>query len=220
MRVNKFNNLIYRKLWFVLLVPIILSGLVTMIFMLVNPMEYESGTSLYLSNKNFQSNTELTYSDMLAGRSLVDNYEQIIKSDMFSERVIMKLELLNITPQFLANRIDTKPIKNSNILLIKVRQKDKLLARSIADATPIILSEIQAEISSPIHITVLNKSSKAVPVFSGITILACVSYFVGLLLVIAVLVLFQPNRNIIRTPADVEKHLGLIVAGTIPDFTF
>jgi hypothetical protein len=39
-------------------------------------------------------------------------------------------------------------------------------------------------------------------------------------LVLLTLFIFQPNSNIIRTPADVEKTLGLLVTGTIPDFTF
>lgn len=220
MGVNKFSNIIYRKLWVVLLVPIICSGLVSAVFMLLNPLEYESDTSIYISNKSSQNTSEVVYSDMLAGKSLVDNYEQIIKSDMFAERVIIKLNLKGMTPQSLTNRIDAKPMKNSNILIVTVRQKDKVLARRIAEITPDMLSEIQPLISSPIHITVINKPGMALPVISGIILLTLVAFLVVLLLVIAALIAFQPNSNIIRTPADVEKNLGLIVAGTIPDFTF
>jgi capsular polysaccharide biosynthesis protein len=217
---NKFSNLVYRKLWIVLLVSICCSILGAIIFILINPLQYETATSLYISNKSFQNNSEVTYSDMLASKSLAENYNVVVKSEMFAEQVLSKLKLVGVSPKSIADKIDANSIKSSSILYIKIRQKDNLLAQKIAETVPVILSELRTVIPNAKLITVLDKPYEAKPVISGIIITSIISFFIGLFLVLLTLFIFQPNSNIIRTPADVEKTLGLLVTGTIPDFTF
>jgi capsular polysaccharide biosynthesis protein len=217
---NKFNNLVYRKLWIVLLVSICCSVLGTIVYILISPLQYETATSIYISNKSFRNNSEVTYSDMLASKSLAENYRVIVKSEMFAEHILSKLNLVGVPPKSIADKIDGNSIKSSSILYIKIRQEDKLSAQKIAEVIPVILSELQPVIPNAKLITVLNKPYEAKPVVSGIIITSIFSFFIGLFLVLLALFIFQPNSNIIRTPADVEKTLGLLVTGTIPDFTF
>src|SRR5690349_2495442 len=108
---NKFKNFVYRKLWIVLLVSICCSVLGAIIYILISPLQYETATSLYISNKSFRNNSEVTYSDMLASKSLSENYEEIVKSEMFAENILSKLKLVGVSPKSIADKIDANSIK-------------------------------------------------------------------------------------------------------------
>lgn len=220
MLIKKLDNFIYRKLWVVLFVSIIFSGLVTMGVLILNPIKFQSSTSLYIANKSINNSSEITYSDMLASKSLVDNYEQIVKSDMFAENIIKKLLLTGISPNLISSQISSSTLRNSNILEIKVKQTNKVLAQKIAEIIPDVLSELQLLKSDTELITVLNRPYEAKPIIWGIILVSVAAFIGGMILAFITLFIFKPNSYIIRTPEDVEKTLGLVVTGTIPDFTF
>ena len=218
MATTKFYALIFKKLWGVLLFSFVCTALVAMVLFVLIPVQYESGTTLYISNKNFEAGEEITYSDMLASRSLVENYAQIIKSSMFAEGLIDKLGLKGVFPVQLSTQIETRALANSNVLDIKIRYPDKASSERIAAVLPLVLYEKSSMISNARHVTVLNRPTGARPFIAGRIIAVISTFILALLLSIGFLIVLHRGNNIIRTPEDVEKHLGLTVTGTIPDF--
>lgn len=220
MKHDKFKSLTVGKLALILILSLFCSGLLSSVYVLLKPIQYETTTSIYVFNRASSGTPEISYTDMMASTSLVNNYAEIVKSGLFAENIIEKLKLHDIAPKSVVEGINSKQVKNSNVLRITVRQENRILAERIAQVIPALLQEMPPVIPGAGLITVLDKPSEAEPAIGAILIAAGVSFIGTLLLAFAALLLLRPDNNIIRTPADVERTLGIKVAGTIPDFTF
>lgn len=208
-----------RLMVFILLISMLCSGLFTVVYIVLNPIEFESNTSLYISAGDLQDSTQGAYTDLLVALHLSDNYSEIVKSTMFAENIIQKLNLQDTTPERIAGAINAKKVNNANILHITVQHDNKTLAEQIAYAIPALLSEMPSSIPGAL-ITVINKPTEANPATREIHFIAALSFIGAFLLTFAAALLFRPDSNIIRTPEDVERTLGIKVTGTIPDYKF
>ncbi len=204
---------------FILLISLLCSGFFTVVNIMLNPIEYESNTSLYISAGGPQYSTQDAYTDLLVGLHLSNNYSEIVKSTLFAEKIIQRLNLQDTASERVAGAIHAKKADNANILHITVQHNNKALAEKIAHTIPVLLSEIPASIPGAL-ITVINKPSEAKPAIGEILFTAALSFIGAFLLAFVAALLFRPNSNIIRTPEDVERTLGIKVTGTIPDFRF
>jgi capsular polysaccharide biosynthesis protein len=220
MKQDKIAILLNEKLKIIFILSLICTGLASSVYIALNPIQYESHTSVYISNSNSHGDSEITYMDMFAGNSLVGNYVEIAESGLLAESIIKKFSLEHIAPEAIAESIEAKQTANSNVLSISVHHENKIFAERIARSIPALLSELQADIPITGFITVLNKPSEAEPVIWRILIAVPMFFICSLLISVILFLLLRPNSNIIRTPADVERTLGLKVSGTIPDFTF
>lgn len=218
MRTGRLFSFVFRKLRDVLLFSFVCAALMLTVLFLLAPIQYESGTTLFISNKNFTSGEEVTYADMLAGKSLVENYAEIIKSGMFAEGIIKTLELKNISPESLSSRIETKLLRNANALDIKVRYGDKDTARKIAGILPAVIDERSPLFTAPKFITVLNSPDEAKPLIAAKLLIVLATFGFTFCVSVVFLMIFHQGNNIIKSPEDVENYLGLTVTGTIPDF--
>ncbi len=208
-----------RFIVFMLLISLLCSCLLTVLYIVLNPIEYESNTSLYISAGDLQDSTQGAYTDLLVALHLSDNYSEIVKSTMFAENIIQRLSLQDTTPERIAGAIHAKKVNNANILHIAVQHDKKALAEQIAHAIPFLLSEMPSSIPGAL-ITVINKPTEAEPAAGEILFIAALSFMGAFLLAFAAALLFRPDSNIIRTPEDVERTLGIKVTGTIPDYKF
>lgn len=203
----------------ILLISLLCSILFSAAYILLNPMGYESNTAVYVSVGGLQSNAEDTYTDLLAGMILTDNYREIVKSTFFAEKIIQRLKMQDISPETIVKGILTNKAGNANILHIAVQQDNKSQAKEIALVIPELLSEMPNSIPGVI-ITVLDKPSEAKPVFGGILLIAAISFITVFLLSFTAMFLLRSDSGIIRTPEDVEIALGMKVTGTIPEYKF
>lgn len=208
-----------RLVIFILLISLLCSCLITVLYIVLNPIEYESNTSVYISAGDLQAGTQDAYTDLLVALHLSDNYSEIVRSTMFAEKIIQKLKLPNTTPERLAGAINAKKVSNANILHITVRHYEKALAKQISHEIPVLLSEMPSSIPGAL-ITVINNPTEAKTAIGEILFIAVLSLAGAFLLAFAAALLFRPDSNIIRTPEDVERTLGIKVTGTIPDYKF
>jgi len=202
---------------FILLISLLCSCLFTVLYIVLNPIEYESNTSVHISADGSRDSTKDAYRDLLVALHLSDNYSEIVKSTMFAEKIIQKLNLQNTTPERIAGAINAKKVNNANILHITVQHDKKATAEQIAHIIPVLLSEMPPSIPG-VLITVINRPTEAEPATGKILFVAALSFMGALLLAFAAASLFRPDSNIIRTPEDVERTLGMKVTGTIPDY--
>lgn len=218
MKQSRTTNVSYGKTSLILLLALLCSGLATGIYVWFNPVQHKSDTLLLLSIKNIQNNADVPYTLFAAGINPVNNYSEIVKSELFAESIISALNLRDTNTKSVSKGIDSKQVKNSSILHITVRNESKELAESIAEVIPHLLSQMIP--SDAEMITVLNKPSESVPVVWDILLTAVLSFIAASLLIFGISLLLRPSIYIIRTPEDVERTLGLKVTGTIPDFSF
>ncbi|RYD07018.1 hypothetical protein N752_00115 [Desulforamulus aquiferis] len=65
----------------------------------------------------------LQYNDILTANQLVKTYSQIAKSRTITEKVI-EAEKLSFTPEQLSQKIDVKPVKDTQLISITVEDID------------------------------------------------------------------------------------------------
>lgn len=203
----------------ILLISLLCSVLFSVPYIALTPMGYESDTTVYVSAAGLQSNTGNIYTNLLAGLILTDNYREIVKSTLFAEKIIERLNMKDTSPETIAKGIHTSKPDNTNILHITVRQDNKYQTEDIAQVIPELLSEIPASIPD-VQITILDKPSDAKPVSGGIMLIAVISFITVFILSLTAMLLLRSGSGIIRTPEDVERTLGMKVTGSIPEYRF
>ncbi len=203
----------------ILLISLLCSIIFSAAYIVLNHMGYESNTTVYVSVGGMQNNTEDTYTDLLAGMILTNNYREIVKSTLFAEKIIQRLNMQDISPETIVKGILTNKTDNVNILRIAVQQDNKSRAEEIAQVIPELLSEMPESIPG-VMITVLDKPSEGKPVLREILLIAAISFITAFLLSFTAMFLLSPGSGIIQTPEDVEIALGMKVTGTIPEYKF
>lgn len=213
-----FSSIIQKKIWLIIVFAAFCSAAAAIVLFVAVPVQYQTTAKLYISNRLPDNATETTYSDLLASKGLVDNYGEIIKSEIFAEYILETTGISGITPHALSDMIETDAMKNSNVLSVKVRFSDAEAALTIIKSIPGILGDKSNAIADTAHITELNRRYEARPLV-GIRLATVIGIFIlGMVSAGAFLLFSQQGNTIIRTPEDVEKRLGMTVIGIIPEY--
>ncbi|MFY9593944.1 MAG: Wzz/FepE/Etk N-terminal domain-containing protein, partial [Caldicoprobacterales bacterium] len=104
MDLREILQIIYKRLWFIILVTlvcIISSGIIS--FFVLDSI-YEASTTLMVSKTRDDQSSNLQYNDILMNQKLVKTYSEIVKSNRVLEKVIEQLDL-DMTTGDLKNKI-------------------------------------------------------------------------------------------------------------------
>jgi len=126
-------TVIWRRLWIVILLPILALMAVYSITSLEKPV-YEASVVLYVqSNADPNSNN---YNLIMAGQQLAATYSEMIKRPSLMQLVIKQMGL-HETPDSLTKKVSVAPVKNTQLINITVSdpssQQAALLANTIAN---------------------------------------------------------------------------------------
>ncbi|MGB4186161.1 MAG: Wzz/FepE/Etk N-terminal domain-containing protein, partial [Caldicoprobacterales bacterium] len=120
MDLREILQIIYKRLWFIILVTlvcIISSGIIS-IFVLDSI--YEASTTLMVSKTRDDQSSNLQYNDILMNQKLVKTYSEIVKSNRVLEKVIEQLDL-DMTTGDLKNKIQVSSVSDTEIIRIAVQ---------------------------------------------------------------------------------------------------
>ena len=174
---------------------------------------YKSWTKIVLiSDKN-----EVTFNEINLNKNLIGTYSEIIKSKRVLNRVCDNLNL-DYDYGELSNSIEVTSIDNTEIIKITVANRDKKLAKKIANEIAEVFSEEVPELYSISNVNILDKAEVAdAPSNINIPKQSILFIMVGLVLGCGVVfMMFYFDRSI-KTKEQIEK-LGLPVLGTVQDF--
>lgn len=211
-----------REMFFLLLDKwklILMSGLLLALLSLsyskfMVPERFESATSIYILNQQIENMT--TYNDLQTGSILTQDYEVLVKGRTVLEGTIKRLGL-NLTYEELSKMVSVNVPASTRIVEIKVRTTDPYLSKDIADTIREISSQNISEIMGVDAVNVVERANlpekKCSPNVVRNTILG--GMFGGIFACAVILISYLFN-DAIRTPDDVEYHLGLSTLGIIP----
>ena len=94
---------------------------------------YQSVTKIYVLNKQDNSNTNVTYSDLQAGTQLVKDYSELIKSRFVLEAVIEQLGL-PLSYEKLSRKVTVSTPADTRVISIAVTNSNPVMAMKIANA--------------------------------------------------------------------------------------
>lgn len=184
--------------------------------LLITPT-YDSTTKIYVLNKQDNSNSSITYSDLQSSTQLTKDYMELVTTRPVLEEVISTLELGNITYKELAENIRVSTATDGRIISITATDENPKQAKNIADE---VRNSVSAQIMKGMDVEAVNvveeanlPEEKARP--SNMKN-AAVGGFLGLFLSLIVIVIMAILDDRVKSEEDAEHYLGMSVLGTIP----
>lgn len=208
-------EIILKRIWIIALITVLsiaISGIVS--YFILDPI-FETSTTLIVSKPNDEESM-IQYSDVLLSQKLVKTYGEIIKSRNVSKQVINQLGL-DITPEQLKNMITVSPVKDTEIVRIKVTLTNPGLASDIANKVAEVFMKDVKRIMNVDNVQVIDKAEiPLTPVKPRPQLNMLIAGFLGMMIGLGIIFLIEFLDNTIKTPNDIEKYLDLSVIGTIP----
>ena len=214
---REYFGIVKKRFWIVALITIIavvVSGVIS--FFMLNPV-YEAKSTLIVNTEKNEETQMITGDQFNVTQKLAVTYGEIIKSRSVLDDVIKNLKLEN-TYESLSGQITVSPVKDTQIISISVQDTNKEKARDIANEIPKVFKKEAKRITKANDIQVIDKAILPQnPIkpnkMMNITIAAVLGAMIGLFVVF----LIEYLDNKLKTPQDIEKHLGLSVLGVVPN---
>lgn len=213
MELREYLAIVRRRFWILLTVPTVAALTAALLSLYAIAPVYEAGTTLWVVK---QEATSIDYNTLLLNRNLVKTYGEVAKSRAVLQAVIRTLGLPE-TVETLQKRVRITPIRDTEIIGITVEDGDPERAAAIANATA---AAFMNEIKNFIRLDNVRVVDPAVvphqPVKPRPLLNTAIALMLGLMTALGLAFLLEYMDVTIRTPEDVERHLGVPVIGIIP----
>lgn len=209
-----------RKSWIIVLVTLLLLLTCCVLTFCVMEPQYEAFATFVVGvGRPLSHNENFEYSDVLLNEKLVSTYEEIAKSISISDTVVKNLNL-NITYEEFAKKVKVVQVENTQVIKIKIRDKDPVLAARIANEfSKNFLTHIMA-IMKMENVQILDRAKVPVkPISPRPALYLAISGLLGVFSSVFMILIYQYFDTSIKTPKDVENNLGLPVIGRVFTFT-
>ena len=210
--------IIRRRMWLILLLTIlsvVTSGVVS--YYVLEP-EYQTFTTLMVGKpKDYQNfDSKLEYNDLLLNQRLVSTYGQIVQMRVVIDEVIENLNL-DISYNEFKNKVSVNLVKDTEIIKIEAKDRDPALAAKIANETAQVFMSSVKNIMMVENVQVIDEAQvPESPISPRPKLNMAIAAVLGLMIGVFLVFLLEYLDNTIKTPEDVERHLGLTVIGTVP----
>jgi capsular polysaccharide biosynthesis protein len=215
-------EIVLKRKWLIIIITLLamVIGSVYSIYM-VTPM-YKSDTTLMVNGSKGLSAGDIAASFDLGSinlsQKLVVTYGEIVKSRIVMEQVIDRLDL-NLSYTELLRKTTSQQVGSTEILRISVEDQNPDQAALIANTISDVFIKEVMRILKVNNVETIDVAIPAMNPFNIKTTLnIAIATVLGLMLSVFLSFLMEYMDQTIKTEKDVEKHLGLPVVGTIPDF--
>ena len=176
---------------------------------------YQAQTTVVIANLDSADGSAATLNDVNASQKLASNYSEIAKSELVLNKVIENLGI-HATAKELSKNVSIKPVNDTSILEITVRNPDARLSAVIANE---IVSVSAEKIKSIYKIENTTQLSVAVtpgaPANNTLTRDVVLGGILAILAVVGVAFLRFYFDDTVKHNEDIERIIGLPVTGRI-----
>jgi len=194
---------------------IVVTGIIS-IFML--KPEYEAFTTLMVGKpRDYQgTSSELNYDDLLLNQKLAPTYRELVKMRIVTDEVTRNLGL-DIGHKSFVNKVNVNLVRDTEIIQVEVRDSNPNMAAEIANETAKVFMKHVQDIMKVENIQVIDEAqTPRNPVRPRTKVNIAIAGVLGIMVGVFIVLLLEYLDNTIKTPDDVERHLGLPIIGTIP----
>ena len=202
-----------KRIWLIVIVAAITAcGMAGYTYFRTVPTYTSTSTLLVLTKET----TLTSLADLQIGSQLTKDYTVLITSRPVLEEVIEELEL-KMNYKQLKGMIAISNPEDTRILTISVTTNNAKQSKKIVDK----LSEVSAEfVGDKMEVTppkIIEKGEVSVfKIGPKITKNAMIGFFLGALLVCAIIVVLELLNDTIQSEEDIEKYLGIPTLATVP----
>ena len=158
------------------------------------------------------------YQNLLTGQRLVDTYKEIAKSNRVLEELSANTgDELSVAS--LRDMITVSSVNDTLIVKLSVETENAELSSLIANEAVSIVQELSTEFNGLQEVEVLDiAQTPSGPSGPNRILYVAVGILLGGMLGVGYVLIIEFMDKHIRSPKDIEQHLGLRVLGTIPDY--
>lgn len=184
--------------------------------------KYDSNTTMIVSNSNQnndpnnpQTNVEL--GQIQANKALISTYSEIVKSKGIAERVINNLGLDMDYEEF-SSKVSIEPVKDTQIISVKVVDTIPERAMDIANETANIFKSSIGEIMNVDNVQILDGAIFPEEASSpNIKKNTAIGIILGFVLGVAVVLFKEIADSSIKSSEEVTEYFDIPVIGIVPD---
>ena len=214
---REYFGILKKRFWIVALITIIavvVSGVIS--FFMLNPV-YEAKSTLIVNTEKNEETQMITGDQFNVTQKLAVTYGEIIKSRSVLDDVIKNLKLDDKYGD-LVKHVTVSPVKDTQIISISVQDTNKEKARDIANEIPKVFKKEAKRITKANDIQVIDKAILPQnPIKPNKMMNMAIAAVLGAMIGLFVVFLIEYLDNKLKTPQDIEKHLGLSVLGVVPN---
>ena len=214
---REYFGIIKKRFWIIALLTVIaavVSGIIS--FFVLQPV-YQTTTTLIVDTNANEETQTITGDQYSVSQKLAVTYGEIIKSRTVLEPVINNLRLEESYEQ-LAGKIIVSAVKDTQIISISVQDTNPQKAKDIANQIPTVFTKQVKRITSANGVEVIDKAiTPENPIKPNKLMNIAIAAVLGMMIGLFIVFLIEYLDNKIKTPQDIEKHLGLPVLGVIPN---
>ena len=214
---REYFGIVKKRFWIVALITIIavvVSGVIS--FFMLNPV-YEAKSTLIVNTEKNEETQMITGDQFNVTQKLAVTYGEIIKSRSVLDDVIKNLKL-ETTYESLSGQITVSPVNDTQIISISVQDTNPQKARDIANEIPKVFKKEAKRITKANDIQVIDKAILPQnPIKPNKMMNMAIAAVLGAMIGLFVVFLIEYLDNKLKTPQDIEKHLGLSVLGVVPN---
>lgn len=214
---REYFGIIKKRFWIIALITIVamvVSGVIS--FFVLSPV-YEAKSTLIVNTEKNEDTQMITGDQFSVSQKLAVTYGEIIKSRAVLESVISNLKL-DSEYEDLVEKITVSPVKDTQIISISVQDTNPKKARDIANEIPKVFEKEAKRITKANDIQVIDKAILPEnPIKPNKMMNVAIAAVLGMMIGLFVVFLIEYLDNKLKTPQDIEKHLGLSVIGVIPN---
>lgn len=206
-----------KRIGLIILLLVLSVGVSAVVSFFVLDKEYQAMTTLMIGRpKDYVTENTLDDRELTLNRRLVSTYGELIKTRTVVDRVIANMDLPYNYGQLRGN-LNVSLVKDTEIISVSVVDTDPIMAAEIANETAEVFMETVQEIMMVENVQVIDRAQvPGGPIRPRPMMNIAIAGILGLMLGVFIAFLMEFLDTTIKTPEDVEKHLGLPVIGSIP----
>lgn len=218
----ELSKKIAKHLPMILIFSIIVGAASFLLSKFVITPKYDSNTTMIVSNSNQnndpnnpQTNVEL--GQIQANKALISTYSEIVKSKGIAERVIKNLGLDMDYEEF-SSKVSIEPVKDTQIISVKVVDTIPERAMDIANETANIFKSSIGEIMNVDNVQILDGAILPEEASSpNIKKNTAIGIILGFVLGVAVVLFKEIADSSVKSSEEVTEYFDIPVIGIVPD---
>ena len=181
--------------------------------------KYEANTSMIVSSSKEQTDkqADVELSQINANRALVSTYSEIVKSRGIADKVIANLNLDMDYEEF-SGKVSIEPVKDTQIISVKVVDTIAQRAADIANETSMIFKDSITQIMNVDNVQILDKATlPEEPSSPKVMRNTAIGAMLGFILGIGIALIMELSNTRVKTSEEVTEAFDIPVLGLIPD---
>lgn len=212
-----FGELIYvlwRKAWLIVLCAVIAGSAAFAYTAYTTEDKYTSTAKIFILPKGLDG--EYTLNTFILGREFINDFEEVVKSNYVTERVVKELNL-DMTKEEVAESISVETTDKTSTLLFTVTLDDPYIAQNVANKLTQVAKERIKVIFEVDSLNILDEADLNLePIGKGLKKKTFIGAVAGAAIPSVIVAAVHLFNNTIVIPEDVENYLDLSVLGVIP----